>query len=67
MANLINCRSCNKKISKEAETCPKCGSPTADKSTQIFGGIIIVAIILLMMFHCELGIPLGWFGDCSYR
>ena len=57
MSELINCKSCNKRISEEAKTCPDCGAPTASKNARIVWGILGVLSIIIVLFHCELGIP----------
>jgi hypothetical protein len=71
-SKLIKCTSCKKRISVLAETCPGCGAPNESKeivaknSNAAVWSILSVLFILFLMFHCELGIPLGWFGECTY-
>ena len=55
MVELIHCKSCNKKISKEAKMCPQCGARTP--SWTLLWGILGAVTIILVLFHCELGIP----------
>ena len=69
---LEKCTSCGKKISVLAETCPSCGAPNESKeiveknSNAAVWSMLTIVFILFLMFHCELGIPLGWFGECTY-
>jgi TM2 domain-containing membrane protein YozV/ribosomal protein L40E len=37
--NLTTCQDCNAKISRRAQTCPKCGSPTGTGDSMDFGGL----------------------------
>jgi hypothetical protein len=49
--SLIQCASCQEKISKEAETCPKCGDPNkAGKSHlgAVAGAIVFVGLLIWM-------------------
>ena len=44
---LINCSTCAKEVSPEAESCPHCGNPIKPK--QSFGYVIGVLVILVIL------------------
>lgn len=75
--NLTKCKTCGKKISSVAEICPNCGGyndtdelrnlKQKKNNNAIISFIISSIFIFILAFHCELGISLGWLGDCSYQ
>jgi len=57
---LTNCKSCGQELSKNADSCPKCGDTTIKKERDIkdgclgcFVGIIIIGILTLTCNNCS--------------
>lgn len=52
--SLKKCKECGQQISSEAEKCPHCGKPQS-RSGAIIGGIVFLAIVVLIIYSLEKG------------
>ena len=61
MRKMVNCKTCNAKISPRAKRCPYCGEMTTnEKIVQIILGVLLAPFIGILIL-IALSLYFGWF------